>query len=671
MASNKWIFSASDSTNGRELWITDSTPGGTKLLKDIWIDPQYGSSPGQFFDMGNGKMLFAAQADNNNTGRELWITDGTAAGTTMVKDLYAGPSGSTPANFTRLANGKILFSAADATSNGNLWVTDGTANGTVRFANIFGASNGTELNRFTHFGNKVVFTALDFASGVGTVMWITNGTAGGTVQLKAFASGTPPVALTDLGNGKLVFSAPDSAKGVELWVTDGTPGGTRLLEDINPGANGSLFVSERQITALGNGRAIFRANDGTHGDELWATDGTAAGTVLLSDIAKGANGSNPAYMFAFAKGKALFAASDGTSSGQLWVTNGTAGGTRLVKDFNVGVNGAPSDFFLLPNGKVLFNAQTTSNGRELWITDGTSAGTKMVKDIASGSSSSNPNGFALLSGNKVVFSADGELWVSDGTAGGTRLVVDLTPGFNNSTNPVSFTSLGNGKATFLRSVDSTNGPEMWVTDGTDAGTRLLDDIYPGAGGSNPTTPVLLQKVFNLTGTSGNDTLNGASQTDIIKGLGGNDRLDGKDGNDRLYGASGTDTLLGGRGADVINGGLGRDILTGGGGNDTFVFATTPDRDTITDFTSGADRIMLDQSIFSGIGHTGTLTASEFHAGAGVTTAQDVSDRIIYNTSTGIVYYDADGKGGAAAVEIALLGTAAHPALAFSDFQIVA
>lgn len=671
MASNQWLFSAYDPQRGFELWTTTGTPAGTTLVKDIWTAPQYGSSPNRFFDLGNGKMLFSAQGDNTNTGRELWITNGTTNGTVMLKDLYAGATGSDPANFIRLANGKVLFSAADATSNGNLWVTDGTAAGTSKIATIFGGANGIELNRFTRLGDKVVFTALDFASGKGNVMWITNGTGDGTSLLHAFGNAQTPAALTDLGNGKLVFAATDATNGTELWVSDGTATGTVLLEDIKPGANGSLMVADKQIFALGNGRAIFRANDGEHGDELWATDGTANGTVLLRDIAEGSNGSNPANMFTFAKGKALFAASDGTSYGQLWVTNGTVAGTKLVKDFQVSVNGAPENFFALPNGKVLFSAQTTNQGRELWITDGTAAGTKLVKDIASGSASSAPGNFALLSGNRVVFSADGELWTSDGSAAGTRLVVDLTPGFNNSTNPSQFTSLGNGKATFVRQVDGTNGAELWVTDGTGAGTKLLNDINPGTGSSNPGALALLQKTFTITGTGGNDTLTGATQTDIIKGLGGNDRLDGKGGDDQLYGGSGADTLLGGNGNDTLRGGTGLDVLTGGAGRDVFVFDSAPERDTITDFTSGTDKVRLSPKVFAGIGHTGTLAADEFYAAAGATSAHDASDRVVYDTSTGVLWYDADGQGGAGAVAIAQLGATTHPTLAFSDIQIVA
>ncbi|WP_298195168.1 ELWxxDGT repeat protein [Novosphingobium sp.] len=655
MARNKALFTATDSTNGKELWITDGTTTGTKLLKDIF--PGFTSSnPSNFVVLANGKVLFSAAADNVNTGVELWITDGTTTGTTLLKDLYTGPSGSAPSNLTTLGNGKVIFSASDGTSNGNLWISNGTASGTVKFANIFGPSNGNSLSQFTPFGaDKLIFTAYDFNGSNGAVMWITNGSAAGSFMLKAFGPGDFPGYLTDLGNGKMIFGAFQQASGYEIWVTGGTAGSTKLLTDINPGGGFGFRPSGGAgPLALGNGRAIFRANDGTHGDELWTTDGTAAGTKMLADIAVGANGSNPANFYALGNGKALFAASNGTSYSLLYITDGTKAGTKLLKDLGVGVNGAPSNFYQLPNGKVLFNGITQTNGAELWITDGTAAGTKLLKDTAPGSPGEGVSGFAALSGNKVVFSADGELWVSDGTASGTQLVLDITPGLQDKSRPTQFNSLGDGRATFVFGYDPAKGQELWVTDGTAAGTKVLQDIAPGGASSNPSKPVVLIKPGVINGTASADTLTG---TDI---------------SNTIYGRAGNDIINGGGGKDVLYGSLGKDTLTGGAGKDFFVFDTAPENDLITDFSkTDGDVIRLSKKIFAGITHTGALTADEFHAAAGATTAHDATDRIVYDTTTGVLYYDADGLGGTAAVAIATLGTTTHPALAFTDLIMVA
>jgi Ca2+-binding RTX toxin-like protein len=75
--------------------------------------------------------------------------------------------------------------------------------------------------------------------------------------------------------------------------------------------------------------------------------------------------------------------------------------------------------------------------------------------------------------------------------------------------------------------------------------------------------------------------------------------------------------------------------------------------------------------FKAFGYTGTLHVEDFYAAAGASKAHDATDRLVYNTTTGVLYYDADGLGGTAAVEVALLGAATHPALAFGDLQIIA
>jgi Ca2+-binding RTX toxin-like protein len=117
--------------------------------------------------------------------------------------------------------------------------------------------------------------------------------------------------------------------------------------------------------------------------------------------------------------------------------------------------------------------------------------------------------------------------------------------------------------------------------------------------------------------------------------------------------------------------LGNDTLTGGDGNDIFLFnkaAGSTNLDTITDFTSGADVVQLSKSIFKGFSTTGTLAESAFYAAVGATSGQDASDRIIYNTTTGALYYDADGNGSGLAVQIAIVGS--QPTIAYTDIAIV-
>lgn len=150
------------------------------------------------------------------------------------------------------------------------------------------------------------------------------------------------------------------------------------------------------------------------------------------------------------------------------------------------------------------------------------------------------------------------------------------------------------------------------------------------------------------------------------------QLVGNDGANRLKGFAGADILKGGAGNDTLYGGDGRDTLTGGTGKDSFVFDTAPtSRDTITDFSQAeGDKIQLSKAAFAAFGYTGALRADDFYEAPGAIRAQDASDKLIYNTTTGVLYYDPDGTGATAAVPIALLGASTHPALVASDLAIV-
>jgi Ca2+-binding RTX toxin-like protein len=138
------------------------------------------------------------------------------------------------------------------------------------------------------------------------------------------------------------------------------------------------------------------------------------------------------------------------------------------------------------------------------------------------------------------------------------------------------------------------------------------------------------------------------------------------------------TIAGNSAANVLAGGQGLDRLTGGAGADTFVFNTglnaATNRDTITDFSVADDTIKLENAVFkafAALAPGATIGAAAFHSGAGVVAAHDASDRIIYNTTTGALFYDADGNtaGGVAAVQFATLFN--HPlTVGQADFVII-
>ena len=436
--------------------------------------------------------LFSAFDETN--GRELWVTDGTQSGTSLLKDI-AGSNSSYDDNFyaiyslTALGNGKVVFSKYEAATGSELWVTNGTAAGTRLLKDISIQSEFTTIG-----GGKAVFSAFDETNGV--ELWLTDGTVGGTSLLKDInpgagrGFGAPGAAL---GNGKLVFGANDGISGTELWVTDGTTGGTSLVKDIHPYASQSSAPGN--FVALGNGKALFTAGNYDHGNALWITDGTGAGTSLVKDIFPGNSvdfyglGSFARSFTAIGGGKAVFAADDRTSGQEPWVTDGTAAGTFRVRDIRPGdFSSSPGHFAVLGNGKVLFSARDPSSGFELWVTDGTEAGTALVRDIRAGSASSDPRELTVIAAGRAIFRAnDGisgsELWISDGTAAGTTRVLDIRSG-SASSSPSGFTELANGKIVFAAN-DGQAGTELWITDGTAAGTFRLKDINAGAEDSSP------------------------------------------------------------------------------------------------------------------------------------------------------------------------------------------
>ena len=234
---------------------------------------------------------------------------------------------------------------------------------------------------------------------------------------------------------------------------------------------------------------------------------------------------------------------------------------------------------------------------------------------------------------------------------------------------------------------------------------------------------------SITGNALANTLNGGAGNDVLLGLGGADKLDGGLGADRMEGGAGNDTyvvddagdvvvelagqgtldtvqasisysladeverlvltgsadlagtgnalanaLTGNSGANRLDGGAGADILTGGDGADMFVFSTAlgaGNVDSVADFVLGSDHLQLAASVFGGLGPTNqALGASLFASGAGMVAATDATTRIVFDTSTGNLYYDEDGTGGAAAQWFATLHGSGLNAIAADSFFVL-
>jgi ELWxxDGT repeat protein len=422
------------------------------LLSDI--NPAAGASSNpKFFTQVNGLIFF--QASDGTHGTELWESNGTAAGTRLVKDINPGASDSNPVDLTNV-NGTLFFQASDGTHGAELWESNGTPAGTFLVADINPGAGGSSPSFLTNVNGTLFFQANDGSSGA--ELWRSNGTAAGTFMIKDIRPGTLgsyPMYLTNV-NGTLFFDANDGTHGRELWRSNGSPSGTFLVQDIRPGGSYPGFLTNV------NGTLFFSANDGTHGYELWASNGSPSGTFLVRDIRPGTRGSGPHYL-TNVNGTVFFQANDGTTGIELWRSNGTPAGTTMVLDINPGTSGSYPFDLTNVNGTLFFEASEGAHGRELWRSNGSPTGTFLVQDIYPGKPGSNPANLTNVNGTLFFSAVDltqgVELWTSNGVAAGTFLVQDINPG-SSSSNPGYLTNF-NGTLLF-RAGDGTHGIEPWI-----------------------------------------------------------------------------------------------------------------------------------------------------------------------------------------------------------------
>ena len=430
---DKLLFGAHVDTRGNELWITDGTREGTTLIKDI--DPA-SSFPIPVI-VSAGKAYFTAY--DRYAGRELWVTDGTEAGTTLVLDANDASTSSSPSGFAA-ANGLIVFSAMN-----ELYATDGTPAGTTKLAS--GVSDGP----LGFLNDRVYFLGSDATNG--RELWSTDGTPAGTAMVKDINPG----AVSSWGGistpfaahgGSLLFISEDATTGRELWKTDGTAAGTQLVKDVTPGA-GSSQIDRLASSAAGG---FFTVGDTV----LWFTDGTEAGTIPVAEYARISSmvvGANGAYVVRSAGGTGVYA---------LEFSDGSESGTGVVE------GASPSfDSQLTATGSaVYFTGIQASSGTEPWVTDGTAAGTHILADVVTASGFANPSWMAAA-GELVYFALQESLYRSDGTAAGT-FPVGTAHAYYDNPRGAAFGSL------FLyqgKSNDEAAG--LWRTDGTVAGTQLV------------------------------------------------------------------------------------------------------------------------------------------------------------------------------------------------------
>ncbi|MFI5456862.1 MAG: ELWxxDGT repeat protein [Isosphaerales bacterium] len=552
-ADGKIYFTEQDSSSTTQLWVSDGTAAGTMALtsfttggvsgqltaigNDVYFEPigsgggptqlwtSDGTSAGtvELVDFGANGAVYNNLTDLNGTvyftgndgtdGVQLWRSDGTVPGTVAVTD-FSGES----LYSLQSANGALYFLASDGSATGGvpdgseqLWTSDGTSTGTVQLTHWTGGIS--QVGYFTAVGGTTFFTATDSSASNapdGTDLWeIKGGTAAPVATSIPWAAG--PTDLTALNDTTLLFWADGgNGAGTELWESNGTASGTVMVKDINPGSAGSYLSGQsgeysllvgphaglNQLTVI-NGVAYFGADDGTHGDELWESDGTAAGTTLVKDIDPGSASSAPQELTDL-NGTLYFVAHDGTGPNQLWESDGSTAGTVVVQNFTPAQTWGsyPANLTNI-GGNLFFTATDGIDGEQLWRSDGTASGTTMLTDFANTGASATTSGSYfqdLLDLNgKLIFEyglgASNTIYESDGTAAGT------VPIFTTSSSVSDPTVVGNSLY-FLTTGTGSDGFALWVTDGTASGAQELvsfpsgSSLEGGQGGSNQGGPLV-------------------------------------------------------------------------------------------------------------------------------------------------------------------------------------
>lgn len=424
------FFTADDGVHGRELWKTDGTPAGTVMVRDIANAAGAGSNPTELTNV-NGTLFFAA--DDGTNGIELWKSDGTAAGTALVEQINPGAADSGPRGLGAI-NGKLWFAADDGTSGLEFWISDGTGPGT-ELERDFDPDPGEGIEGFegvTQVGTLGFFVTYDGQLDDYT-LWGGDENAV-TAVLPPMVN--PPADLTAY-NGELYFSAYVFATGSELYRTEDDLS-TGIVTELRPGPDSS-FPNDLTVFA---GELYFAAESAGFDQELWKTNGTAPGTTIVKNV-NPTGGSVPDSLTAVGS-TLFFAADDGAHGIELWSSDGTAVGTAMVRDLVPG--GASSHSLpgeLTNSGGTLFFAADGPQGRELFQSDGTLAGTEQVANI-------NPEAVGVNSNPAELTDFSGELLFSaDDGAGGRELwrnpalapVVDPDPKPNPDPNPTPDTSV--------------------------------------------------------------------------------------------------------------------------------------------------------------------------------------------------------------------------------------
>ena len=518
------------------LWQSQLAAGDLQVLMDSRPQRIDGRAA---FNWGKGIAFIANDA---STGQEVWFSDGTPAGTHVLFETVPGPGGL----WVKDANavGQRIYLYAQGAVLGGLYVSDGTTAGTSRISNIIVSPSGPGHAGYRHIiptsDQRLFLNA--YLPGTISDPWITDGTPAGTRVLKAISKETDshssPSTAHALGDG-FAYLAFDDQYWTEFRISSGTPWKTRLLKDIFP--TKGTDRPEKVIT--GAGRLWFVVSLSSSNYQIWTSDGTTAGTRQVTQFPTASSNQRiqplgtlgkELYFLAWTRDKGLeLYVSDGTNSrlfydsvvgmgfetytsfcftgGKLWFSHehaGTKVAPLMMSDGSKPVHVQNAQGEPQVRGKIAgegpfvwFEGEDALKKRGLWRSDGTAAGTQQVASFgqdplaADGKvwfrtydaptnksvlyvltpASSQPVQLASLDRSlewlgiwqdralfKNGYGSDWDLWISDGTKAGTFKLHDR---FDGGAMPIG--------ARHLVYFDSPHYGEIWVSDGSTAGTRSL------------------------------------------------------------------------------------------------------------------------------------------------------------------------------------------------------
>ena len=489
---NKVIFYGNDEAHGSELWVSDGTLAGTHLLKDI--DTGRGSSMTNDsyseFVILNDKAYFIATDD---TGKlNIWRTDGTEAGT----ELFQNIGGNTYNNIIsklKAMGGSLYYAITNISSStvNKLWKTDGTIAGTFLLKSITSSTNGTVFS-MTVTDNKLFFVTFVGISNL--QLWSTDGTTSGTIPLIVFISDIffrePILSVT---NNKIIFNGYANSKD-GLWSSDGTMAGTILIKNRAPNTSFGSFISY-------NGKVYFWGYDTDSKYKVFSSDGTVINTKVALNSPKLQRYSTSQSYSGFVSNNLLFLIFQDGKNLTIWKTDGTDSLLEIVKDRdnnNLAIDYSQNVRFWATPNRLFFTNFDLTYGKELWTTDGSSENTFLLKDINQSTNNAIPYGSyrSTVLNHKLYFTAQEgltgktELWSSDGTSLNTIKVKDKLPNlireFPQFTGKLETLIDTLNDNIVFSGIDTLNGEELWISNSTNMGTRILKDINLGLRNSKPT-----------------------------------------------------------------------------------------------------------------------------------------------------------------------------------------